>query len=249
MPRRRGPFLVLAVGLLGLVVAVAIAIGQVGDSGGSGAEPQPAASGTVDATGGSGPTASVSPSAATSPTATAQQPTGRPQSAALAAAANACAQEIATTEAVVVAARVAAGHWREHVQARTDLLAGKNSEATTKAIWKRTRLAGPADIARLGAATNGQARADGGCAKFTGQASVACRQRLAAVDAASAAGRAASGDWASHLAKMAAHAAGDFGSEHAQNLWIAAWASAPRNLNAFAQAEVALAKAPGCRPS
>ena len=43
------------------------------------------------------------------------------------------------------AARVAAGHWREHVQARTDLLAGKNTEATTKAIWKRTRLAGPDD--------------------------------------------------------------------------------------------------------
>jgi hypothetical protein len=55
-----------------------------------------------------------------------------------------CAAEVAVAEREVSAARVAAGHWREHVQARTALLDGRISQATTKAIWKRTRLAGPA---------------------------------------------------------------------------------------------------------
>ncbi|TDO46381.1 hypothetical protein EV643_111234 [Kribbella sp. VKM Ac-2527] len=164
-------------------------------------------------------------------------------------AAAACSGEIAATEAVVTAARVAAGHWREHVQARTDLLTAKNTEAITKAIWKRTRLAGPADQARLDAATAGQKKVVGGCQGLTSAAAPACKQRLAALTAAAATGRAASGDWAAHLAMMKAHAAGDFGAEHAQHLWVAAWQNAPKNLDAFAQADAALAKAPTCRPS
>jgi len=169
--------------------------------------------------------------------------------AAIPAGAAACSGEIAATEAVVTAARVAAGHWREHVQARTDLLTAKNTEAITKAIWKRTRLAGPADIARLDTATAGQQRVAGGCNGFTSAAASACKQRLTALNAAAASGRAASGDWAAHLAMMKSHAAGDFGAEHAQHLWVAAWQNAPKNLNAFAQADAALAKAPACRPS
>lgn len=165
-----------------------------------------------------------------------------------ASSAAACAAEIRATEAVLVAARTAAGHWREHVQARTDLLAGKNSEATTKAIWKRTRLAGPSDIAALKAATAAQANADGGCADLP-STETACRQKSAAMDAAAAAGRAATGDWADHLAMMAAHAAGEFGAEHAQDMWVAAWTGAAKNLNAFARADAALANAPPCQLS
>ncbi len=160
-----------------------------------------------------------------------------------------CATEIRTTEAVVAAARTAAGHWREHVQARTDLLSGKNSVATTKAIWKRTRLAGPADIAKLKTATAAQVTGNDGCAKLSGTAAVACRQRLTALEVAAAKNRAAAGDWANHLAMMAAHAAGDFGAEHAQQMWVAAWMGAAKNLNAAVRADTALAKAPPCHLS
>jgi hypothetical protein len=160
-----------------------------------------------------------------------------------------CAAQIVAAEEVVKSARIAAGHWQEHVQARTDLLAGKNTEATTKAIWKRTRLAGPDDAARLAKATADYDQVVGGCAGLTSAEASACKQRLTALEVAAANGRAAAGDWAAHLAMMKAHAAGDFGAEHAQDLWVSAWENAARNLNAFARADAALANAPACRPS
>jgi hypothetical protein len=162
--------------------------------------------------------------------------------------ADACNAEIRTTEAVVAAARTGAEHWREHVQARTDLLSGKNAEATTKAIWKRTRLAGPSDITALNAALVAQANAAGGCAKLSGAPAAPCKKRLTVLDAAANADRAAAADWANHLAMMAAHAAGDFGAEHAQEMWVSAWTHAPKNLNAAARANAALAAAPACKP-
>jgi hypothetical protein len=161
----------------------------------------------------------------------------------------ACAREIAAGEALVKAARTAAGHWREHVEARTNLLSGKNSLATTSAIWKRTRLAGPTDLATLASAETAQAQARGGCSAISGAAAEPCRQRLAALDAAASAGRAASRDWANHLSMMAAYAADAFSAEHAQHQWVAAWKGAPKNLNAFKRADEALARAPGCQPS
>jgi hypothetical protein len=45
---------------------------------------------------------------------------------------------------------------------------------------------------------------------------------------------------------MAAHAAGDFGAEHAQHLWVTAWTNAPRNLNAAHRAFNTLPTAPKC---
>src|SRR5215207_9184840 len=181
------------------------------------------------------------------PTPTASPSISQPTSPPTAAAA--CAREIAAGEALVEAARTAAGHWREHVEARTNLLSGKNSLATTRAIWKRTRLAGPTDLASLASAATAQAKARGGCSTISGTAAEPCRQRLAALDVAASAGRATARDWANHLSMMAAHAAGAFGAEHAQHEWVAAWRGAPKNLNAFKRADEALATAPGCRPS
>jgi hypothetical protein len=241
IPRRKGPLL-LTVGITSVVVVAGVALaGQFRADDGPGANPAPTTVAT-GATGNAGPESSQSPTAA---------PSAQGADTPLAAtdAARACAGEITTTEAVLDAARIAATHWREHVRARTDLLSGKNTEATTRAIWKRTRLAGPADEARLRAATTAQLKARGGCKGFTGPAATDCRQRLAALNAAASAGRAAAGDWAAHLAMMAAHAAGDFGAEHAQTLWVEAWQSAPKNLDAFARASAALAEAPDCTPS
>ena len=224
--------------VVGVIAAVLIAAGVAIAQLGSGDKP----------TSQSPPTADHSAHNANqpAPTASASEPvrnvTGR-------ATVDACTAEIRTTEAVVAAARTAAGHWREHVQARTDLLSGKNSEEVTKAIWKRTRLAGPGDIAALHAALTAQARSAGGCAKLTGSTAAACKQRMAVLGRVATADRAAAADWAHHLSMMAAHAAGDFGAEHAQELWVAAWSSAPKNLNAAARANAALATAPVCRPA
>ncbi len=161
----------------------------------------------------------------------------------------ACVKEIQAAEAVVLVAAAATEHWREHVQARTDLLAGTNSEEQTKAIWKRTRLLGPGDKVAVNSAVAKRAATKGGCNDVPGKAAAFCKQRLAALDAAGTAGRAAAGDWAAHLQAMTEHAAGDFGAEHAQDLWVAAWTAAPRNLDAAARATAALADAPACKPA
>jgi len=62
-----------------------------------------------------------------------------------------------------------------------------------------------------------------GCKGLTTAEASVCKQRLSMLDAAAASGRAASGDWAAHLAMMRAHADGDFGAEHAQEMWVMAW--------------------------
>jgi hypothetical protein len=221
--RSRGP-LVLALGLSVAVIAAAgVAIAMIGPDDGS-------------------------PSGQPSPTASTPAQTAKTVQRAVAPA-DACNAVLAATGAVLTAARTAAGHWREHVAARTDLLAGKNSEAVTREIWKRTRLAGPADIARLDAALVAQRSSAGGCATLTGASAAACNHRLKVLQTAAAANRAAAADWERHLAMMAAHAAGDFGAEHAQHLWVAAWSGATRNLNAAARADTTLVEAPTCRPS
>ncbi len=224
-----GSGLLLAAVFAGIALAVVV-VGTQFQSGGQGAgrPPSSATPGTVlSASGTRGPTPALD----------------------AATAGAACAAEIAAAEEVVKSARIAAGHWQEHVQARTDLLAGKNAEETTKAIWKRTRLAGAADLARLAAATTGYDQVLGGCKGLTSAGASACKLRLTALELAAASGRAAGGDWAAHLAMMRAHAAGDFGAEHAQDLWVTAWENAASNLNAFARADAALANAPACRPS
>jgi hypothetical protein len=164
------------------------------------------------------------------------------------APANPCAAEVATAEGEVSAARVAASHWREHVQARTALLAGRINQATTKAIWKRTRLAGPDDVRGLADATAAHQRVRGGCANVSGAAGKACRQRLTALAAAAAAGHATARDWQAHLAMMAAHKAGEMDDQHAQTMWVAAWRAAPTHLTAFAHADATLTRTTHCHP-
>lgn len=159
-----------------------------------------------------------------------------------------CAAEVGAAEAELAAARIAVEHWREHVQARTDLLAGRIDQATTKAIWKRTRLAGPTDLEHLTAATTAHAAARGGCTNTPGTKGTACRHRLTALAAAIAAGHAASRDWQAHLAMMAAHKAGAMDNAHAQTMWVAAWRAAPPHLTEFAHADRNLTRTPPCTP-
>lgn len=169
-----------------------------------------------------------------------------------AAAVSGCVEEVKAADAVAAAARIGIRHWAAHVQARTDLLAGKNSTDTTAEIWKRTRLAGPTDLKNYQAALPAHRAVKGDCARTrqpTSEASADladCRHRQRAQAAALEAGAAGIGDWESHLAAMAAHADGEMDTEHAQTLWVKAWRNAPPNINAFRSADRALANTPAC---
>lgn len=159
----------------------------------------------------------------------------------------ACISEVAAAEAEVAAARTGIGHWAEHIQARTDLLTDAQPKEVTKAIWKRTREAGPADLTRHQQAVAEHARQAGSCtgAPKSTQSS-ACRQRLTVLDKAVTAGAAGMGDWKAHQNAMAAHKAGEIDAAHAQTMWVAAWAAAPKNIDAFKAADAALRTAPAC---
>ena len=168
LPRSTGRSRLIAAVAVISVIAAGLVVRGIRSDDGSGAQQGPAA---------------VRASASNVSSVPSTRSSAEPESAARSTG-EACATEIAATQAVVDASRVASAHWREHVQARTDLLAGKNSEAATRAIWKRTRLAGPADLAKLGAAVEQQQELDGACAKLTSGAAVACKQRLTALDGA-----------------------------------------------------------------
>jgi hypothetical protein len=163
----------------------------------------------------------------------------------------ACVAEVAAADAEVGAARVGIGHWIEHIQARTDLLSGAKSEEVTKAIWKRTREAGPADLSRYQRAVAEHAQRSGACGRAAKSSSAspqlsACQLRLRVLNQAVAAGAAGMGDWKAHQDAMAAHKAREIDSAHAQTLWVAAWAAAPKNINAFKAADAETRTAPAC---
>jgi hypothetical protein len=157
-------------------------------------------------------------------------------------------------EAVVDAARTGVDHWADHVQARTDLLAGKITEDEMRAVWKATRLAGPADVVSVDDAAKAYEPQADACAQVEASSVPAepsdavnqCLERSQAVNVAVTSGRAAVADWAAHLEDMARFKNGEFDAAHAQHLWVAAWSSAPVNIEAFRAADQALARAPDC---
>jgi hypothetical protein len=162
----------------------------------------------------------------------------------------ACVSEVAAADAEVAAAKTGIDHWAEHIQARTDLLTGAQPKELTKAIWKRTREAGPADLTRHQQAVAAHARQAGSCARAAsadaGPQLDACQQRLRILDKAVTAGTAGMADWKAHQNAMAAHKAGEIDAAHAQTMWVAAWAAAPKNIDAFRAAHTALRAAPAC---
>ncbi|NED99989.1 hypothetical protein [Phytoactinopolyspora halotolerans] len=165
----------------------------------------------------------------------------------------ACTDELSAGEAVVSEAKTGVGHWTEHIDARTDLLAGRNTEEETRAIWKRTRLAGPDDLERFDAVHTTYERT-AGCddlaAADVPQDLAAdaeqCLVRAERTEAAVAAARDAIGDWEDHLHAMADHADGHMTADEAQDKWVEAWENAPTNINAFDEARDELEQAPAC---
>jgi hypothetical protein len=164
-----------------------------------------------------------------------------------------CADRLAAGEDYVETAGVGIGHWGEHVQARTDMLNGTVGEEEMRAIWKRTRLSGPDDVAQATAALQAY-QALPGCEELTtldapddiAEQATACLERETALTAAVDAATAGLQDWANHLNAMAAHADGEMTAAAAQDLWVASWEAAPTNIGAYDDARAQLAAAPAC---
>ncbi|WP_129666290.1 hypothetical protein [Phytoactinopolyspora endophytica] len=165
----------------------------------------------------------------------------------------ACATELTAGQAVVTEAKTGVGHWSEHINARTDLLEGRNTDAETRDIWKRTRLAGPGDLERFEAVSSTYNQLSG-CDDLAGieapegfQADVEeCLVRADRTESAASAATDAMGDWEEHLQAMADHADGHMTADQAQDQWVEAWENAPTNINAFNEARDELEQAPAC---
>lgn len=155
-----------------------------------------------------------------------------------------CAETVAAAEDVVAAARTGIDNWRQHVKASTDWGAGRITEERKKAIWKRTRLAGPGDLDRYDAALDSYAATAGGCEGAP--EAEPCAERLTTLEASMDAAAGALGDWERHQLHMASFAEGDFGAAHANAMWNRAKREAPVNLGKFAAADATLAQAPSC---
>ncbi|MFI7063566.1 hypothetical protein ACIBL3_21455 [Kribbella sp. NPDC050124] len=164
----------------------------------------------------------------------------------------ACVAELGKGDSVISAAQTGIGHWAEHVQSRTDLLAGRQTKDVTSAIWKRTRLAGPGDLERYDRAVaeyKATTRVCAGTKSAGGEQGrlTTCQERAQVMKRALDAAAAGMTDWRSHQQAMAAHKAGEFDAAHAQDLWVAAWTAAPENIQAFRAVSAQLAAAPACR--
>jgi hypothetical protein len=125
------------------------------------------------------------------------------------------------------------------------------SVSTMDAMWKRTRLAGPADQRRFHAALDSY-HPTSACTELRNLPKVDkssashCATRYAAASEAIDAAKAAMADWKSHLDNMAAFAAGKMTPAEAQTRWVEAWRNAPPHIDDYERARRALDKAPAC---
>ena len=108
------------------------------------------------------------------------------------------------------------------------------------ALFKKTRLAGPADQQRYRDALSKYEDLNGSCDKVKGAtASVAeklsnCRDRAKAQKPVLAAAADGMADWKSHLAAMQRNATTHV--PHAESVWLRAWRAAPPHIEAYKKA-------------
>jgi hypothetical protein len=160
-----------------------------------------------------------------------------------------CQTWVREADRVVREAKAGIGHWNEHVQAQTDLNAGKITGEQMGAIFTRTRLAGPADVQRYTEAVRSYTRAEATCAPAEGspaevrKALTRCGKRADAQKPVLRAAEDGMADWSRHLADM--EASRKHYRHDAQFGWLQTWRAAPPHLNAWKQS-VAAMDAPSC---
>lgn len=169
----------------------------------------------------------------------------------------ACEDSVARGEAAVARAHTAVGDWTAHVQAMVDWESGKNTEARTKQIWKRTRARGATDVAGFRAASTDYKQARDGCLHMPAEevpreaaTNVArCRDVSRQTDAVLVAAGPAVADWAAHLKAMADREAGRLDPHHAWATWLKAYKTARVNIDKFGAAERVYQDHASCGPA
>lgn len=242
-----------AAALVVLAVVVAFLVGSRDDGTRTTAQPGSGAASSAAATSSpSGPPSdppSDSPSGSTTSASPSPAPAGVPT------ALRRCSADIVVAEDVLDAGKPGMAHWQEHVEAQSEYVAGRATAEQTAALWKRSRLAGPADVERFREPSARFSRTTDACA---GLSSVPapyddeardCVARERAAASAAGAMQAVMRDWTAHQRHMAEFRSGDLAAVQAQELWIEAWRRAPVALRAMSAAQPALDRAPRCSVS
>jgi hypothetical protein len=160
-----------------------------------------------------------------------------------------CRERVRAADRVLREAEVGIGHWAEHVQAQTDAFAGKITNQDMAAIFKRTRLAGPADVERYQNAVTSFSSTEATCQAPAGSpvevttAVHACQTRAKAQQPVLRAAENGMADWRKHLDAMQASRMGHV--HDAQAVWIKTWRAAPPHLEAWKHS-VDTMEAPSC---
>ncbi len=163
----------------------------------------------------------------------------------------ACRARVRNAERVVDVANGGVTRWRTHVQARTDMLAGRISEARMEKLWVYTQERGPKDQRRFRTVLRDY-RPPAPCRRLRDvppaqrRLADSCTARAGRATRAVRAARAAMRDWRDHLATMAAFSDGKMTASMAQGRWVKAWNAAPANIMAFRDTRAALEQAPVC---
>lgn len=161
-----------------------------------------------------------------------------------------CRREVAVAESVLAAAGDGVDHWREHLQAQTDLSLGRTEEDDAEKIWKRTRQAGASDVAKYQTAKSGR-KADGNaCRPVKGaeddqaEQLKMCQARLSKVTSALTNADLAMKDWQRQLDELKDADPDDL--HDYEDSWLESWRKAPENLDRYSSAMDALAKTKSC---
>jgi hypothetical protein len=230
--------------LVGLLVVALLAGGMVaalrfwpGSLTAISSGPTPAAVPTLSSAGpGSATSSPPAPSGSVEPGATAG-----PASERAVQAMESCRERVQAADEVLEQAATGIGHWQTHVGAEKDAQDGRISVDERQAIFKATRLKGPADQKRYADALAAYDRVrDASCGEVEGaddeviKTLAACQERATAQAPVLTAAAEAMGDWKSHLSAMQrsreAHVA------DAQDIWLEAYRAAPKNLDAYEKA-------------
>ena len=166
------------------------------------------------------------------------------------AALDRCINESKAADAVLLAADAGVKDWHDHVQAQTDGNSGKISVSEMNAIFQRTRLAGPAELAKYDSAVTDLQQLGGACDPMSGAKGRtakhldACLDRRKVQDTAMKAAAGAMTDWRDHQTKEGGTDAGHYGESTRH--WLADWRNAPEHIDAYQKEQKLVAKAPAC---
>ena len=162
-----------------------------------------------------------------------------------------CAEQLADVARAVGVGRQGVEQWSAHVQARTDMLEDRISEARMEAIYKRTTKIGHTDQQRFSAAVSEVAatpcRALDRLESRTKDPRIdECLTRARRAVAALGAATSTMEEWRSHLHHMESYDDGGMRTGKAMALWVKAWRKAPEGISTFRQRSEQLSAAPTC---